>query len=140
MERGIASDFEVTASPNAAQPPVADLHVGMFEYGYSTQGPWKAGPHTILAENAGTEPHEFDFYRLHGDRTVDDFLRWVHDGRLGADTATAVAGTGDFVPGRKVWIALTLESGRYVAFCQVPARSDHRSHWRHEMIKEFVVP
>jgi len=140
VERGIAQDFEVTASSRAATPPQADLHVGMFEYGYSIRGSWSAGRHTILAENGGTEPHEFDFYRLAEGRTIGDFIAWVGRERHAPHAATTVAGTGDFVPGRKVWIRVTLAPGHYVAFCQVPARSDQRAHYKHGMIREFVVP
>ena len=44
------------------------------------------------------------------------------------------------MPGRKVWIPITLATGRYVAFCEVPARSDHQAHYHHGMHREIVDP
>src|SRR5258706_2433552 len=140
IERGIARDFEVVPSTHVAAPPAADLHVGMFEYGYALAGSWRAGRHTLLAENGGVEPHEFDCYRLVDAHTPDDFMAWVHHGRRGPAPAIAVGGTGDFVPGPQVWIQVTLSRGRYVAFCEVPARSDHQPHYHHGMHQEIVVP
>jgi hypothetical protein len=111
----------------------------MREYTYALEGDWSAGAHRVKVENAGTEAHEFDPYRLEARKTPADFFRWIETGRPGPPPARALGGSGTFVPGRRVWQPLILTPGRYFAFCQVPARVGGKSHYQMGMVREFEV-
>jgi hypothetical protein len=83
MENGQARDFDVVPSNSRARPPRSDIGVRMVDYSYEFKGDWSAGKHLVLVENAGTEAHEFDPYRLEPGRTRADFVRWVNSGKKG---------------------------------------------------------
>jgi hypothetical protein len=139
VEHGGIHDFDVVASRSEAQPPKTDLVVRMFDYAYQFEGRWTVGTHRVLVENAGTEWHEFDPYRLEPGRRPEDFFHWVETGRHGPSPAIALGGSGTFGRGHRIWLPLRLTPGRYFAFCQMPAKIGGQSHYQMGMVREFEV-
>jgi hypothetical protein len=139
MREGQARDFDVIPSDSRAKPPTADITVRMLDYSYQFEGTWSVGNHRVLVENAGTEAHEFDPYRLEPGQTPADFIHWNESGHRGAAPAIALGGSGTFMPGHRVWLPLTLEPGRYFAFCEMPAKIGGQPHYRMGMVREFEV-
>jgi hypothetical protein len=139
LKRGAARDFEAVGPVHAAAVPRADLNVRMVNFGYLVTGALHAGHQILHVENAGPEPHEFDFYRLAAGKTPKDFFAWKENHRKGVAPALPVGGSGSMVAGRAVWLPLTLTAGRYFAFCEVPARVDGKPHYMHGMVREFTV-
>jgi hypothetical protein len=139
LTHGGMREFEVIASRSHARPPVADMVVHMLDYTYDFPGTWPAGSHLVRVENLGTEAHEFDPYRLEKGKTPADFTRWKESGRKGPAPAKPLGGSGTFVPGRRIWLPLTLTPGRYFAFCEMPAKVGGRPHYKMGMLREFVV-
>jgi len=111
----------------------------MSEYKYQFEGPWSAGSHIVQVENAGTEVHEFDPYRLEPGKRPEDFFRWIESHRRGPPPAIALGGSGTLEPGRRVWLPLRLVPGHYFAFCQMPAKVGGQPHYRMGMVREFEV-
>jgi hypothetical protein len=132
-------DFDVVAAASSAKPPAVDLHVRCLDFAYDFRGSWSAGTHHVLVENAGTEEHEFDPYRLEPGKVPADFFRWIETGRHGPAPAIALGGSGTFPPGGRIWLPLTLTPGRYFAFCQMPAKVGGKSHYQMGMVREFEV-
>lgn len=93
----------------------------------------------VFVQNKGTEAHEFDPYRLEPGRTPADFIGWNESGHRGPAPAIALGGSGTFMPGRRVWLPLTLQPGRYFAFCEMPAKVGGQPHYRMGMVREFEV-
>lgn len=139
MRDGQARDFDVVPSHSRAEPPPTDIAVRMRDYSYEFEGTWSAGTHRVRVENAGTEAHEFDPYRLEPGRTPADFFRWKESGRPGAAPAIALGGSGTFMPGHRVWLPLTLVPGKYFAFCEMPAKHGGRPHYQMGMVQAFEV-
>lgn len=139
LSHGQMRDFEVVASSSRATPPTTDLTVRMTEFTYAFEGDWSAGAHRVRVVNDGAEAHEFDPYRLEPGKTPDDFFRWVETHRHGPSPARPLGGSGTFVPGRRVWLPLTLTPGRYFAFCQMPAKVGGKAHYQMGMVREFEV-
>ena len=139
LENGAMRDFEVVAAASSAKPPAADLHVRCLDFAYEFRGSWGAGAHYVLVENAGTEEHEFDPYRLEPGQEPADFFRWIETGRHGPAPAIALGGSGTFPPGGRIWLPLTLTPGRYFAFCQMPAKVGGKAHYQMGMVREFEV-
>jgi len=137
--QGMARDFDVVESHSTAKPPPTDLTVRLLDYTYDFKGDWTAGTHRVLVENAGTEAHEFDPYRLLPGKTPADFTNWVESHRVGPAPAIALGGSGTFQPGHRVWLPLTLTPGRYFAFCQMPAKVGGKPHYQMGMVREFDV-
>src|SRR5258706_15520644 len=108
MRDGQARDFDVVPSHSLAKPPPTDITVRLVDFSFEFEGRWSAGTHRVLVENRGTEAHEFDPYRLEPGRTPADFIRWKESGRRGPAPAIALGGSGTFMPGRRVWLPLTL--------------------------------
>lgn len=69
VEHGAFSDFDIVPAESHARPPRTDLSVRMTNYTYEFGGRWSAGSHVVQVENAGTEVHEFDPYRLEPGRS-----------------------------------------------------------------------
>jgi hypothetical protein len=139
MSGGQARDFDVVPSDSRARPPHTDITVRSLDYSYEFVGTWSAGTHLVLVENAGTEAHEFDPYRLEPGRTPADFFRWKESGRKGPAPAIPLGGSGTFMPGRREWMQLTLVPGRYFAFCEMPAKVGGKPHYKMGMVREFEV-
>ena len=136
---GGASDFEVVANVSQAKPPAADIEIRLANFSYDVHGPWTAGAHVAHVFNVGPEPHEFDPYRLADGKTPEDFFTWKEHGRKGEAPASPLGGSGSMVKGRQVWLPMTLTPGRYFMFCEVPAASDGKPHYRHGMYQQFEV-
>jgi hypothetical protein len=140
LTHGAARDFEVVPAVSHATPPVSDIQIHLYNYGFEVHGKWTAGHHVVSVDNAGPAPHEFDPYRLAPGKSPEDFFHWLEHGRPGPPPATALGGSGSMVRGRQVWLPLTLTPGRYFMFCEVTENGDSIPHYRHGMYKEFEVP
>jgi hypothetical protein len=139
LTHGGFRDFDVVPARSIARAPQTDLTVRMQDYSYQFDGNWSAGSHLVLVENAGTETHEFDPYRLEPGKRPADFFHWIESGRPGPSPAVALGGSGTFQPGRQIWLPLRLTPGRYFAFCQMPAKHGGQPHYRMGMVREFEV-
>lgn len=139
LRQGMARDLEVVAAAASdAAPPEADIVIQMTEYGYVVTGPMTPGNHVIKVENVGHEPHEADVVRLHPGKTAEDYFDWLRSEEAGPPPAEFVGGVGDFVSGRRVWMAVDFSPGRYLVLCQVPSPAG-KDHFELGMVKEFEV-
>jgi hypothetical protein len=139
IAHGMVRDFDVVPPSSQAGPPAADIDIHLVDYAYRVNGTWTAGAHVVHVINEGTEPHEFDPYRLAPGKNPSDFFAWLENHRQGESPATPLGGSGSMVPGRQVWLPLTLTPGRYFMFCEVPSKAKGVDHYRLGMYQTFVV-
>ena len=139
--KGMIQPFEVTPSEGAqAQATPAGDTVTMADYSFKLSRPLAPGHHTILVENAGTQPHELVLLRLAPGKTVKDFGTWATTGKqkgpppampLGGVAVLEKAGSGQF--------SVELTPGEYGLICFVPDSKDGKPHLAHGMESQFKV-
>lgn len=124
---GIVAD-EASATPEASPVAVsapegvtASITLGVTDSGFNPSGAPTSGEQLIEVVNEGEQVH--DVIMLHTTDEVDEAsagsiaLSWVR----GEDVnATPAGGVGALSPGETAYVALTAESGTYLAFSSLP--------------------
>jgi len=139
LRRGMAHDLTVIPSSRpAVSPPSAQATMRLLNYAFQVTGDFQVGPQVIHIQNAGTEYHEADLFRLPEGKTPEDYLHWLEQGEGGLPPVEPVAGLGDLAPGGEIWVQATLRPGRYFWICRISAPDGH-PHSELGMIREFTV-
>lgn len=135
----VATAFSVTPAAMAAQS-TQTVVVRATDYKFDAPASVSAGTIAFRLDNAGTELHHLWLVELREGRSFSDFLRAMDSSgppRM-PSWAVDVGGPNDVSGGMSATAWLTLEPGRYVMVCYVPA-PDGRPHTMHGMFKELTV-
>jgi uncharacterized cupredoxin-like copper-binding protein len=133
----LAAAVHPGAARAQSQPIVV---VRATDYKFEAPALVPAGTIEFRLENAGNEVHHLWLVQLRDGRTYSDFLRAM-DASTGPRMpkwAVDVGGPNDVSAGLSATAWLTLEPGKYVLVCYVPA-PDGRPHVMHGMVKELTV-
>jgi len=129
----------VAPRPMLAQAPQIVI-VRATDYKFDAPDSIPAGTTSLRLENAGKEVHHLWLVQLKDGRTYDQFMRamdsWSSPSMPG--WVTDAGGPNDVSPGLTASAIVTLEPGRYVLVCYVPA-VDGRLHVMHGMVKQLTV-
>ena len=138
-QMGMITPFTVTASSRQATTgePTADAVVRLVDFGFVIPAGLKQGD-LVKVVNQGTEAHEIAIVQLAPGKTVQDILTWATK-----PTATVpflfVGGLSMIAPGSTEWLMLSLNPGRYVAFCFVTDPATGKRHVMLGMIAPLMV-
>jgi hypothetical protein len=109
------------------------------EYAFVLPNRIEGGMVTMEFTNTGRELHDFSLSRLEPGVTLADVKRELSDGSNEEPKGLVdVGGLGVLSPGERISIGRSLEPGRYVFLCLLPA-PDGRSHLEHGMVGAFTV-
>ncbi|HSM60861.1 MAG TPA: hypothetical protein VK849_08700 [Longimicrobiales bacterium] len=139
LMKGMVTPLTVTASSApATEAPATDLALTMTDYAFAFSAPLTAGQHVIRVDNAGPQPHEIVFFRLHEGKTMDDFMQFsqTYEGPL---PASAVGGVPGMDVGQVAYVHVDFTPGEYVALCFFPDSGDGKIHAEHGMVMQFQV-
>jgi uncharacterized cupredoxin-like copper-binding protein len=125
--------------PLPAQAPQIVI-VRATDYKFDAPDSIPSGTTSLRLENAGKEVHHLWLVQLKAGRTYDQFVRAMDSWSAPTmpDWVSDVGGPNDVSPGLTASAVLTLEPGRYVLLCYVPA-VDGRPHVMHGMIRQLTV-
>lgn len=140
MAKGMATSFEVTDSPQAADSaPAPDVVVRMVEYGYTLSTPLKAGTQTIRMVNDGHQTHEAALFKFAPGKSAPDLVAWEAGGAKGPPPGSLYGGTAPMDPGASADFSVTLDPGDYALVCFVPDAGDGKAHIAHGMAQAVKI-
>jgi uncharacterized cupredoxin-like copper-binding protein len=140
--KGMVRPFEVTApSPAAASElPKPDVTVKLVDHDFQPSPALTPGKHTIMVENAGSQPHELVLLKMAPGKKVEDFAHWAEGGLKGPPPAEALGGVVFLDPGSRGTFEVELTAGDYGLICFFPDTKDGKPHLAHGMMKTIKVP
>lgn len=138
MAHGMIRGFVVAGEANSAPAPTADAEIHTSEYKF-TMPAVAAGTHTFRFVNDGKEVHEVHVMRLDEGATMEQVMAAFAPGATAPPPATSVGGPGALSPGLYDYWTVTLEPGRYMVVCFVPA-PDGQPHAMKGMMTEWTIP
>ncbi|HWJ21475.1 MAG TPA: hypothetical protein VNS52_03895 [Gemmatimonadaceae bacterium] len=138
--KGMVSDLVVTphAVSAAAFAHRPDVTVTLQDYGFQASRPITAGTHEVIVENGAAQWHEIELVRLLPGKTPADLLAWTKK-MAGPPPARFLGGVAPLAPGQQNELSLALAPGHYVMLCFLPDAKDHKPHFAHGMVHDFVV-
>jgi hypothetical protein len=136
--QGMARELRVVEQANDVEPPVPDLTLHLTDFGFTFETEPRAGPRIVAIHNAGAQPHEAPFIRLHGNATIREFAAAIEEG-TGPPPGEALGGVNAIPPGATVYAALDFATGRYGLICFVTDPEDGRPHVDKGMALDFSV-
>lgn len=137
LAASLASTARAQQTP-APEPYVVVVRASDYKFEAPTTAP--AGTLTFRLENVGQEVHHLWLVQLRHGRTYADFLKAVDSWSAPRmpEWVLDVGGPNDVSAGMTASATMTLDPGKYVMVCYVPA-PDGRPHVTHGMIKELTV-
>jgi uncharacterized cupredoxin-like copper-binding protein len=139
--KGMVRPFTVTEASTATEAPeleAGDAEVELVDFGFESSGSLPAGG-TLRVTNAGEQDHELAMYRLEGDATVADVVRF-ESSRDGTPPGRSVNGLGLVRVGASATLPLPTAPGRYALVCFVPdVLGDGASHASLGMATEITL-
>ncbi len=139
MMKGMVRPLTATAGAGpAAAEPAAPIVMKLVDYGFELSEPLTAGRRTIRIENAGVQPHEVAFVRLHPGKEPMEFAEWG-ERQVGPAPAALSGGVSAIMPGAHAFVDLDLEPGEYGLICFLPDMKDGKPHFHHGMVKKITV-
>jgi hypothetical protein len=137
--KGMFAQIEVAGVPLRTPQPRATLRITAREYSLETSRSIGRGVTTIEFVNDGTQEHDLQFVRLAPGASATRVAERVEGDTAALRGAEFVGGVSGVGPGRRAWTRIMLKPGRYALFCFVPDEKDGKAHFRHGMLREFVV-
>ena len=139
MVLALASPAPVAPPPIFAQAPQIVI-VRATDYKFDAPDSIPSGATSLRLENLGREVHHLWLVQLKDGRTYDQFVKAMDSWSSPKmpDWAVDVGGPHDVAPELPAAALVTLEPGRYVLVCYVPA-VDGRPHVMHGMVKQLTV-
>ena len=136
--KGMVRPLKVVASATPAPEPTADVTVTLSDYAFAVSGKLTAGKHTIKVVNKGPQEHELELAKVATGKTTKDLLDWIYkpDGPPPGNALGGIAGTA---PGSTSYFTVDLQPGDYSFICFIPDAKDHKPHFAHGMVHDFVV-
>lgn len=139
--------FTVTSDNIDDEVPREAVVLKLADYKFELQGTLRKGSQVIRVETPGPNMHEFDLFRLHEGKTVEDVKRWrKQDDPTLPTPVEALGGALDSHDlSRAVWLRKDLVPGRYVLHCEMPvetnasAASSEITHADLGMVKEIEI-
>jgi uncharacterized cupredoxin-like copper-binding protein len=136
----LASVASFASRPSPAQSPQV-VTVRATDYKFDAPDSIPSGTVSLRLENAGKEVHHLWVVQLKNGRTYDQFVKamdsWGSAPHM-PDWVVDVGGPNDVSPKLASEAVVTLEPGRYVLVCYIPA-VDGRPHVMHGMMKPLTV-
>lgn len=114
---------------------VATQTLRLVDFAYVGPEQWTAGAHLVRLENTGAQDHQLRLVRLREGATVQAWMAADDPDTL----AAPVAGMARMGPGTVAYLPLTLEPGRYVAYCLVGDAASRRPHVELGMLRAIEV-
>jgi hypothetical protein len=108
------------------------------EYAFRMPDTIPSGPTTFRLHNEGNEPHHLMLYRLDDGKTIRDVFAALEAGGAHPSWMHAMGGPNAVPGGGESIATLSLEPGRYVAFCHVKS-PDGKIHFAKGMLKSVTV-
>jgi len=134
----LVSVATVASHPMRAQAPQI-VTVRATDYKFEAPDSIPSGTTSLRLENAGKEVHHLWLVQLKDGRTYDQFVKAMDSSSPNMPSwVVDVGGPNDVSPGLTASAIVTLEPGRYVLVCYVPA-VDGRPHVMHGMLKQLTV-
>ncbi|HEX7121830.1 MAG TPA: hypothetical protein VF178_05610 [Gemmatimonadaceae bacterium] len=115
--------------------PRATIDVDLRDFTYGVSDPWPAGAQVIRVRNTGVQDHLMLFARLHGGRTLRD---WI-DAEDPATVSEPPLGIARLGPGQEAYLPVDLAPGAYVLYCLVRDPGTARLHTALGMIRVVTV-
>ncbi len=127
------------STPTVAAASLPQVHVQATDYRYDMPSAVPAGLVTITQTNSGAQPHQVVISRLKAgvsdQRMLDAFPG--EEAKIDA-LSTFAGGPGIVAPGGTQAVVVSLQPGRYVAYCFLPA-PDGMAHFAKGMYRFFTV-
>lgn len=115
--------------------PRATIEAELRDFTYAVSDPWPAGAQVLRVRNTGTQDHLILLARLHGGRTLRD---WI-DADDPAMVSEPPLGVGRLGPGQEAYLPINLYPGAYVLYCLVRDPGTARLHTALGMIRVVTV-
>lgn len=141
---GMAQQLDVTAEPNGAPEPEADLRMSVSSNGLSAPDELAPGRHTIRLDFEDQTPHEnflghdVHLVQVEDDTDLDEVARWMDwmevEGLRGAGPAEFLGGSHDMPAGETAYFTIDVEPGRYAWIAEVTNPAEKG------LLKTFSVP
>ncbi len=145
-EQPPTASFQVAAEDDReANPPEADVQVGLVDFNFDMPAEIPAGPQTWEIENKGQQWHEMVIVKLNPGVTVEDIMAAMAAETEGGESPEEpppfedVAFWAPMSPGERAWASLDLEPGTYTALCFLPDFATGMSHLEHGMVRTLTV-
>jgi uncharacterized cupredoxin-like copper-binding protein len=139
VAKGMLRAFTVLPPVSTQRAPaVTDRPILLRDFAISVPPLLRAGVHTFTVLNAGPQPHEIDLVKLAPGKSYQDMLAFFTSG-TGPPPFAIAGGLAATTPGEQAFVTLPLETGDYVALCNVPDAATGKSHAQLGMVIQFTV-
>ncbi len=127
------------STPTVAAAALPQVHVQATDYRYDMPAAVPAGLVTITQTNSGAQPHQVVISRLKAGVSDQQMLDAFPGEEAKIDAlSTFAGGPGIVAPGGTQAVVVSLQPGRYVAYCFLPA-PDGMAHFAKGMYRFFTV-
>jgi len=137
--KGMFAQLDVAGEPVRTVHPRPTLRITAREYSLEVSRAIRAGVTTVEFVNDGKQEHDLQIVRLDDGTSASRVAERMEGDTAAMNGARFVGGVSGVGRGRRAWTQVRLSAGRYALFCFVPDERDGKSHFRHGMLREFIV-
>ncbi|MBO0884472.1 MAG: hypothetical protein J2P17_29895 [Mycobacterium sp.] len=138
LMKGMLKPIQVTDGVEASTPPEVQGTFTMRDFTFDLPATLPAGVATYAVVNSGPQMHELNVLKLAPGKSAQDVVDWETT-PTGPPPFEAVGGMNAFSTGGSGYMTVDLESGSYVAICNVPDPASGIAHAHLGMIRQFTV-
>lgn len=140
MLEGMLRALTVVRHRNTALMPKSDVALTLTDYAFTLPATLESGDHVIAVHNAGSQPHMALLWRLHPGKSAADVVHWLEmPSDNGPPPVTLEGGVPDLDSSQSAQLRVSLRPGQYLLICLVDDIHDHKPHYLHGMVRQFVV-